>query len=234
MEKVKKWAMGEFWNGYSLFEKCFMAGLVLLQVIIFAMYPDSPLNIICGISGVISVVLCAKGKISFYYIGFIQTVSYLVLSWNQRFYGEVIENVFYLVTMFIGIFLWKRHMIKNDDGSKSVAAKKFTPLQWLGSIIITGIATYIMGLWLTSIGSSLPYADAATNIIAIFAQLMMIKRFREQWIWWIVLNLICIGMWIVAKNWSLVAMYIAWTVNSIYGWVNWSKLNKQAEALAIA
>lgn len=31
---------------------------------------------------------------------------------------------------------------------------------------------------------------------------------------------------IVADKWSMVAMYVAWTVNGIYGWVNWSKLNK--------
>lgn len=34
-------------------------------------------------------------------------------------------------------------------------------------------------------------------------------------------------VWFVAGNWSMVAMYVAWTANCIYGWYNWSKLNKQ-------
>ena len=98
--------------------------------------------------------------------------------------------------------------------------------QWILSIIGTTVATIIMGYWLNSIGSSQPYTDAATNIFAIFAQLLMIKRYKEQWIWWLLIDVLCIKMWFVAGNWSMVAMYIAWTINCIYGWYNWSKLNK--------
>ena len=46
---------------------------------------------------------------SFYFIGFIQTTTYLVLSWQNCFYGEVMENIFYLVTMVWGIFVWKKN-----------------------------------------------------------------------------------------------------------------------------
>ena len=103
MIKIKRWIKGEFWEGYSLFEKLFMLGMLLLQIIVFVIVPDSIIGIISGISGVISVVLCAKGKISFYYIGFIQTISYLYLAWKAHFYGEVIENIFYLITMIMEI-----------------------------------------------------------------------------------------------------------------------------------
>lgn len=37
----------------------------------------------------------------------------------------------------------------------------------------------------------------------------------------------------VAGNWSMVAMYIAWTANCIYGWWNWTKLNKKAEVVNV-
>ena len=60
-----------------------------------------------------------------------------------------------------------------------------------------------------------------------FAQIMMIKRYKEQWLWWVVIDLICIKMWFVAGNWSMVVMYVGWTANCIYGWYNWSKLNKK-------
>jgi len=54
----------------------------------------------------------------------------------------------------------------------------------------------------------------------------MIKRYKEQWIWWLIIDVLCIKLWFVAGNWSMVAMYVAWTINCIYGWYNWSKLNK--------
>lgn len=226
MTKISTWLKNELWTGYTVFEKLFLVSMLLLQIIVYIIVPDTVIGIISGISGVISVVLCAKGKISFYYIGFVQTISYLYLAYTNKLYGEVIENIFYLVTMVWGIFLWKKNMQKNDDGTSDVKAKKFTPLQWSLSIILTLLATYFVGLWLESIGSNEAYLDAATNVMSIFAQLLMIWRFREQWIWWIVIDVICVVMWARIGNWSMVAMYISWIINAAYGWYNWSKLNK--------
>ena len=104
--KFKQWFKDEYMIGYTVFEKVFMVSLIILQIVVFIFNPDSVLGFISGLSGVISVVLCAKGKISFYYIGFVQTITYLILSWQNKFYGEVIENIFYIVTMVIGVVLW--------------------------------------------------------------------------------------------------------------------------------
>ena len=227
MVNIKEKIKNEFWTGYSIFDKLFMVGMLLLQIVVYIVHPDKVLGIISGISCVISVVLCARGKISFYFVGFIQTISYLYLAWKNCFYGEVMENIFYLVTMVIGIFLWKKNMVENDDGSKEVAAKKFSVMQWIIILLATIVATVAMGFFLDNIGSKQAYTDAATNILAIFAQIMMIKGYREQWLWWLCIDVLCLKMWIVAGNWSMAAMYVAWIINCFYGWYNWSKLNKK-------
>lgn len=227
---VKNWLLKHFWNGYSIFEKLFLALMLTLQVIVFIISPDSPLNIIAGLAGVVSVVMCAKGRTMFYFVGFIQTITYLILAWQNQFYGEVLENLFYFVTMIWGIFVWKRNSVQNNDGTEDVLAKKFTVPQWIVATISTIILTVAMGYWLNTIGSAQAYTDAATNVMAIFAQILMVRRYREQWVWWLVIDLLCIKMWFVAGNWSMVAMYIAWTANAIYGWYNWSKLNKVQSA----
>ena len=231
MERIKNWILKNFWNGYTLFEKLFLLTMIIVQVFVFIVCPDSILNIIAGLAGVVSVVMCAKGRTMFYFVGFIQTITYLVLAWQNKFYGEVIENLFYFVTMIWGIVVWKNNEVTNDDGTQDVKAKKFTPLQWVVSIVLTIIATIGMGYWLDSIGSAQAYTDAATNVMAIFAQLLMVRRYREQWIWWFVIDVFCIKMWWVAGNWSMVAMYIAWTANTIYGLINWSILNKKQATL---
>lgn len=225
--KIMTWCREEYWNGYTLFDKLFMVSMILFQIVMFILMPDSWISIVSGISGVISVVLCAKGKISFYYIGFIQTISYLFLAFQNRFYGEVIENVFYLVTMVIGIFIWQKHMFVDKKESRQVESLKFKPWMWVVSIAITIVGTIGMGYVLNLIGSQQAYTDAATNVFALFGQFLMIKRYKEQWIWWLLVDLFCIKMWFVAGNWCMVAMYIAWTVNCIYGWYNWTKLQKE-------
>ena len=224
---MKKFFLNEFWLGYSLFEKLYMLVMLLVQIIVFVINPDSILNIVAGISGVISVVLCAKGKISFYYIGFIQTCTYLVLSFQEHFYGEVIENIFYLVTMVIGIFIWKKNLALNEDGSTQIKPKKLTVKQYILAIITTIISTIFIGYALTLINSSQAYIDAATNVIAVIAQLLMIKGYKEQWSWWLVLNVLCLIMWFNAANYSMVFMYISWIINCVYGWINYTNVAKK-------
>lgn len=224
---MRTWIKKEFGN-LSRFDITFMALMLAVQIVVFCIVPDSLISIIAGISGVISVVLCAKGKISFYFIGFVQTISYLYLAWQNSFYGEVIENIFYLVTMVWGIFIWNKNLSIGEDGGQQVIVKKFTPMQWILSTVGTILATIAMGYWLTTIGSAQAYTDAATNVMAIFAQILMVRRYREQWIWWLVIDILCIKLWFVAGNWTMVAMYVAWTINCIYGWVNWTKESKTA------
>lgn len=226
MKAVSDWIKKEYGN-LSTFDWTYMVSMLVLQIIVFRFYPESTLSIIAGIAGVISVVLCAKGKFSFYFIGFVQTISYLILAWNARFYGEVIENIWYFVTMIWGIFIWKDNLSTDEQGGQQVESLKFTPVQWVMAICGTAVATILMGFALSAIGSAQAYTDAATNVMAIFAQILMVKRYREQWLWWFFIDVFCIKLWWVAGNWSMVAMYIAWTINCIYGWMNWSKEAKK-------
>lgn len=229
MNKITTWIRNTFWTGYTPFERAFLYGMLALQLIVFYITPDSPLSMIAGVAGVASVVMCAKGRLEFYFIGFIQNFTYMFLAWQNKFYLECGENLFYIITMIWGIFVWKANMNKNEDGTAEVKAKKFTLVQWVLSIVGTIAATVAMGYFGVAIGSAQAYTDAATNVMAIFAQILMVRRYREQWIWWLVIDLLNIKMWAIVGDWSMVAMYIAWTANCIYGWVNWSKLNKTNE-----
>lgn len=226
MEKFKKILKQEFINGYTTFDKLFMLSMLAMQIIVFIIVPDTLLSIVCGISGVISTVLCAKGKISFYFIGFIQTFTYLVLAWQNYFYGEVIENIFYLVTMVWGIFVWKKGSEIDESGAKNVKAQKLSIPMWIILGIGTIMATVAVGFVLDKIGNAQAYTDAATNVLAVVAQILMVKRYREQWVWWLLVDLLCLKLWFVAGNWTMFAMYIAWSINCLYGWANWTKLNK--------
>jgi len=224
--KTLNYLKREMWDGFSLWEKLFMWSTVALQIIVYIIAPDSWYGIAAGIAGCISVILTAKGRWLMYPIGFIQNITYTILAFQNMFYGEVAEQAFYIVTMIWGMFAWARNMNTNEDGTQEVKTRKFTLLEWGFSIVATILLTVGCGMFLSHIGAAQPYTDAATNVMAVFAQIMMVKRYREQWIWWIMIDLFCIKMWWVAGNWSMVAMYIAWTINCIYGWYNWTKLNK--------
>jgi nicotinamide mononucleotide transporter len=204
-----------------------MWGMVLLQILVYIVAPDSWYGIVAGIAGCISVVLTAKGRWMMYPIGFIQNFTYTVLAFQNKFYGEVFEQVFYIVTMIWGMVAWARNMHTNEDGTQDVNTRKFGLAEWLFTIVGVAIGTWLFGRVLVAMGAAQPYTDAATNVMALFAQILMVKRYREQWALWLLIDLFCIKMWWVAGNWSMVAMYVAWTANCIYGWYNWTKLNKR-------
>ena len=224
---MARWIKNEFWNGYSWFERLFLIAMVLLQVIVYCFVPDTPIGIVCGIAGVICVVLTAKGKISSYLFNFIQMITYMVICWNARLFLEFGEQVFYFVVCIFGVLLWKKNMKKNDDGTEQVIAKKFKPWHWVVTAIVTVVSTLTLGYFGDNIlGSTLSYLDAFTVALAVIAQLLMVWRYREQWAIWILIDVSSLVMFIILGQWSMVAMYIAWTINAFYGWYNWSKLAK--------
>ena len=230
MTKTFNYLKREMWDGFSLNEKLFMWGMVLLQILVYIVAPDSWYGVVAGIAGCISVVLTAKGRWMMYPIGFIQNFTYTVLAFQNMFYGEVIEQVFYIVTMIWGMVAWARNMHTNEDGTQDVNTRKFGLAEWLFTIVGVTIGTWLFGRVLVAMGAAQPYTDAATNVMALFAQILMVKRYREQWVLWLLIDVFCIKMWWVAGNWSMVAMYVAWTANCIYGWYNWTKLNKKSES----
>ena len=109
----------EFINGRTAFDWGFLAlGLLLQTLAIIYGYitgtPDNLVSIISSITGVISVVLCAQGKISFYLFAYVQMFTYTFgVAIPNHLWGEAWENLFYFITQTYGIYaLFKIYRIK--------------------------------------------------------------------------------------------------------------------------
>lgn len=223
---MAKWLKNEFWNGYTLFEKIFLFSMVALQLIVYCFVPDTPIGMVCGVAGVICVVLTAKGKISSYFFNFIQMITYMIICWDAALYLEFGEQVFYFIVCIFGVFMWNKNMKTNEDGTTQVKAKKFQLWQWFVVAAVVAVSTLALGYFGGEVlGSTMPYLDAMTVALAVIAQLLMVWRYREQWACWILIDVISLIMFVALGNWSMVAMYVAWTANAFYGWYNWTKLN---------
>ena len=125
------------------FDWCFMFFGILLQVICFIFTGDSILSFICGLSGVINVVLCSQRKLSFYFFAYIQMFTYIIIIFQQHLYGELIENIFYVITTTIALFLWIKNYNKEE---KQVDARQLTRKQLIICCIIFVISTILLYL----------------------------------------------------------------------------------------
>lgn len=202
-----------FKNSYGLL---FATLGVLIQVFAFIYTGATWLSLISGVTGIIAVVLCAERKMSFWIFAWIQLITYVILAIDQQLWGEVGENIFYAITMIAGMFIWN----KNKEGDQ-VKAKQLTKNKF--ELIKIGCVLGIIALWcvLKQTNDTQPFMDSITTVPAIIAQIFMILAYREQWYFWLIIDVASIYMWAVAGNWCMAAQFVFWTANCLYGLKNW-------------
>lgn len=226
--------MVTWFKDWTVFEKLWLASFTLVNVYLFFAWGDSVLGLLTSLTGMMCVVLVAKGKISNYYFGFVNVVLYSYLAYQQGLMGEYQLNVFfYLPMQFIGFYLWNRARNKVIKGEvESVKVKVFKLHNWIVALTFATIGIFIYSSYLQSIESSQPYLDATTTVLAITAQILMAKRYAEQWLFWIAINILSIVLWtkaflLTGNDVTMLAMWSAYLINSVYGYVNWLKLNRE-------
>lgn len=219
-------------NKLNKFEWGLIIIISLLNVLSFVVYDDvNLLGIISSITGVICVVMTAKGHISCYYWGLINIVTYVIIAYMATLYGEVMLNaLYYLPMQFIGIYLWKKNTNKEDNLVKASTMNKKEYIIY-GFISVVGIIAY--GFFLQAIGGAQPFVDSITTTLSIVSMYLSVKRFKEQWILWIIVDIVSVYMWVIAliqgeaNSAVMVLMWGAYLVNAFYGLINWNKLEKR-------
>ena len=220
----------EFINGRTAFDWGFLAlGLLLQTLAIIYGYmtgtPDNLVSIISSITGVISVVLCAQGKISFYLFAYVQMFTYTFgVAIPNHLWGEAWENLFYFITQTYGIYAWfKIYRIKKDNNSAEVKAKKLDIVGWVLTTGLLIVGVTILTIVLHQTNDPQPFLDAISTIPAFIAQILMVLGYREQWLHWLIIDVASVIMFIMIGNWVMVAMFVFWTINCIYGWYKWTQ-----------
>ena len=171
--------------------------------------------------------MAANGKVSTYVFATINVAIYAYLTFNNHLYGEFMLNAFYYIPMnFVGFYLWSRH---KDEESGEVEGKALTPKQIVILLVTTVVIVLIYWQILTRIGGQLALIDAMSTVFSVIALIMQVARYAEQWLLWIIVNVVSVVMWVllIGKDSSaitMVVMWVAYLFNSVYGYYNWKKL----------
>ena len=189
--------------------------------------PDDAISIVCALAGVLTVILCAQGKISYYIFNFVQMITYVVgVVIPNHLYGEGIEYIFYFATTIWGIFVWIKGYKLTQESSSEFVAKK---LSRVGNAVLTAIlvaGTAVMTALLKRTDDPAPFLDSISTVPAFVAQVLMCAGYREQWICWLLIDVASVVMYVALGNWMMVAMFTFWCINAVYGWVKWTKSNQ--------
>ena len=198
------------------------ATAVILGLSIY--WHDNAIGIISALTGVWCVILTGKGKSSSYIFGTVNVLLYAYIAFRARYYGEVMLNLlYYFPTNFIGLAAWIRH---TNTETGEVAKRR---LSLRGSILVymltaVGIAAY--GWILKLLGGSLPFVDSMSTVVSIVAQILCIRRYMEQWVLWILVDIVTVVMWAVdyaagGESIATLLMWIIYLTNAVIMFVRW-------------
>ena len=217
-------------NEWNRFEKAWLIVSTLLLIVVSALWKSPWYGYIATISGMICVVLAAKGKISNYWFGIINCIFYAYVAYGWRLYGEVMLNLLYFLPMqFVGLYYWSRK--KNTNVNHNGIQVKFlsnTHRILLGVVCVSGIIVY--SLFLKYLKGNIPWVDSTSTILSIVAMILMAKVYMEQWVLWIIVDVASIAMWVIvvfkqgSNDIGVLIMWSAFLINAIYGFYNWIKL----------
>ena len=217
-----------YFSDWTLFEISWLIISTLTMLTLSIIWGDSPMALISGVTGIISVVLCAKGKISTYAFACVNVGLYAIIAYQNRLFGEVMLNGFYYLPMnIVGFYMWR----KQKDDAGTVIVRRLTPKQII--LLIIGLLIAITAYWrvLVALGGILQLIDSITTVLSIVAFLLQIGRFMEQWILWMIINVFSITMWSLLLGTpegsvTMIIMFSAYLINGVYGFRNWLKLSK--------
>ena len=230
-EKMQKYVKSEL-TGWKKMEVAWLAiaSAVILALSIY--WKDSMIGIMSALTGVWCVILTGKGKRSSFIFGTINVLFYAYIAFVAKYYGEVMLNLIYYFPMnFVGWFAWNKHMNEeNGEVIKSSLPRKKGIILY----VCTAVAIFLYGLMLRALNGNLPFVDSMSTVVSVVAQILSVKRLTEQWVLWIVVDVVTVIMWAVnfANGGESIATLLMWSIyllNAIIMYIRWKREVKENE-----
>lgn len=216
------------WSVYEVLWFFTCLGLILW----ISLYSNSGvLALIIAMTGIINMVLIAKGKIVNYLFGLVSNVLYAWVCLDNQIYGQFMLFMFYFVPMqFYGWYLWTNP--RNQSQHSQIIARRLANKDRLYLLIIAVISVLLYAFILKLIGQKFAFIDdALAGVLSVIAMFLMARFYIEQWYLWIVINIATVSIWTQNvmihhdfQNAPLLVMWVIYLLNALYGYYNWNKI----------
>ena len=193
-------------------------------------YPMSYLEFVGTVLYLWSVWLIARRHVLTWPVGIVSVLLYMALFYQIRLYSDALEQIYYLVACAYGWWFWSRsrpekHII-SDVSFSSGRAK----IAW---VAVTAVCSIALGrfmsrvhLWAPSAfpePAAYPYVDALTTVMSLVAMWLMARKHVESWIYWIVVDVIGIGLYFDKGIKFVSLLYVLLLALAIRGLIGWRK-----------
>ncbi|VXB20021.1 Nicotinamide mononucleotide transporter [Flavobacterium sp. 9AF] len=194
---------------------------------LFSQYKDYStlqiiLEVIAVLFGLVSVWFAKKNNILVYPTGIVSTVIYVYLLYKWELIGDLLINIYYTSMSIYGWWLWSQ---KKENQVEYPIAKVSKKEIGLGIVIfiITVVFVVLVYHFFNKFTSWTAYVDTFTTGVFFVGMWLMAKRKIENWILWIIGDLVSIPLYF-SKGYTFTSLqYVVFTVIAIYAYKEWKR-----------
>ena len=203
----------------------------------FSQYKDYPtldivLEIVAVIFGLFSVWFAKKDNILVFPTGLVSTFIYVYLLWKWTLWGDMMINGYYFVMSIYGWYHWTR---KKGDTVEFPISKISSSEKRNAIIIFIFTVAFVVSVYQYFGKFTTWYAYVDTFITGIFfiGMWLMAKRKIENWIFWIIGDVISIPLYF-SKGFTFTSFqYVVFTIVAVYGYLEWKKTLNNSSKLEL-
>jgi nicotinamide mononucleotide transporter pnuC len=186
--------------------------------------------------GFLSVWFAKKGNIWVYPTGIISTALFVYLLWHYVLWGDMLINVYYTIMSIYGWVLWSQNAHNNVITISRTTARDWKVSAGLGAFsLFFVVGVYYLKPYIKndfsmegiSLGfhNFLPteYVDVFTTAIFLVGMWLMAKRKIENWLFWIVGDIISVPLYLKKGMLFTSFQYLLFTIIAIMGYLEWKR-----------
>ena len=187
------------------------------------------LEIIGTLVGLVYLWLEYRASIYLWIASIIMPAIYIFIYYKAGLYADFGINIYYLGAAVYGWLVWKYGTKTKEN--KELPITHMPIRSWLKTGFVFCMALFLIAwLLINFTDSDVPWWDSFTAALSIIGMWMLARKYVEQWWVWIVVDVVCVGLYIYKNLHFTAALYALYTIIAIFGWLNWKKLMKKQQA----
>lgn len=177
--------------------------------------------------GLVNIALLVRRSIWNYPFGILMVSLYFFVFLDARLYSDALLQIFFLVIQLYGWWNWA----KTRQAVGEVAVTRMSNsarAAWVGGTAVASLAWGAMMAELTD--AAAPFLDAAIAGMSVAAQILLSVRRIENWIFWIAVDVLAIGLFASRGLVATSMLYGVFLVMAVIGLVQWVRAERRQAA----
>lgn len=182
--------------------------------------PFSVVETIAALLGLAYIIFEYRANVWLWVFSIAMSALYVGVYLSQHMYANMVLSIYNIAVSVYGICAWKK-----GGSSKDEAPIVRFPLRRL-PLLVGAIALLVPLLaWvLWSMGeTSAPWLDGLTASLSVAGMWMLAKKYCEQWLCWIVADMLYVAMFVQESMWPSAVLYAVYVSIALFGYAKWRR-----------